>query len=101
MKLLYTNQIAKVKEVLHREQIILSIVSFFTSYSLVRIKLWIDGTLKFEHGADEFAVFDFELFTMPPVLRKVLQIMKLGETIELTTIKRDKLKGFFVDERNN
>lgn len=59
------------------------------------VKVWIDGDLKFEHGEGQCATFDMEMFTMPPVIRKMVQLMKPEEIIEMKTTRRDKLHGFF------
>jgi len=61
------------------------------------IDLSIDGKKIFGHKEDEFAQFDFEEFTLPPCLKKLLFLMKPFEIMHLSTTRKDKLGGFFQD----
>jgi hypothetical protein len=61
--------------------------------------IWVDDELVFSHkGENECAVFDMEVYTLPPVVRKILTLMKPTEIIEITTTRKDKVQGFFIDE---
>ena len=64
------------------------------------IEISVDGQKVFGHAENEVAQYDLEEFTTPPVLRKVLWLMKPTEIMSFTTTRREKVVGFFPDNDN-
>ena len=63
----------------------------------IKVKYWVDDELKYEHPEDkEPETHDLEEYLLPACLRRVLKVMKLGETISLTSTNRKKaLEGHY------
>lgn len=64
------------------------------------LEISIDGNKVFGHEEGQEAQYDLEEFTTPPVLRKVLWLMKPNEIMSFTTTRKEKLVGFFPDNDN-
>ena len=69
----------------------------------MKIKVEIDGVVKYEHSGDFFsddilnevdltnaAKYDLELYHLPPILRKILKTTKQFEGVHIRTTRKDK-----------
>lgn len=68
----------------------------------MKIKVEIDGVVKYEHGglSDDItlgevdltnaAKYDLELYHLPPILRKILKTTKQFEVVQVRTTRKDK-----------